>query len=170
MAGRHDFHKVIIGRSEELSFIDHGAFDIPAKTDTGAYNSAVHARHIKLDKKTGELSFELLGGHPVCGEMSRLITTKSFTTSEVENSFGHREERFVVKLKVKLGPKVFMAYFGLADRTKKVHPILLGRRLLNNRFLVDSARSSLNRTELQQKYGIEFPSDEEEINEDSNIV
>jgi len=163
MAGRHDFHKVIIGRSEELSFVDLDAQNVPAKTDTGAYRSAVHAKNIQLDPATGELSFELLGGHPVCKSWSRTITTKQFSTAIIENSFGHRQERYEVKLKVKLGPKVFVAGFTLADRSKKIYPILLGRKLLNNRFLVDSAKSSLNRVELKQKYGIVFPDDEEEI-------
>lgn len=163
MAGRHDFHKVIIGRSEELSFVDLDAPFVPAKTDTGAYRSAVHAKNITLNKETGELTFELLGGHPVCGAISREVTTKQFSTATIENSFGHREERYEVRLKVKLGPKVFIARFTLADRSKKIYPILLGRKLLNNRFLVDSAKSSLNRVELKQKYGIVFPDDEEEI-------
>lgn len=171
MAGRHDFHKVIIGRSEELSFVDLDAPFVPAKTDTGAYRSAVHAKNIKVDKETGELSFELLGGHPVCGALSSTVTTKQFSTATIENSFGHREERYEVKLKVKLGPKVFIARFTLADRGKKIYPILLGRKLLNNRFLVDSAKSSLNRVELKQKYGIVFPDDEEEIyDEDRNTL
>lgn len=163
MPGRHDFHKVIIGRSEELSFVDLDAPFVPAKTDTGAYRSAVHAKNINVDKETGELSFELLGGHPVCGALSRVVKTKQYSTATIENSFGYREERYEVKLKVKLGPKVFIARFTLADRSKKIYPILLGRKLLNNRFLVDSAKSSLNRVELKQKYGIVFPDDEEEI-------
>lgn len=169
---RADFHKVIIGRSEALSFVDLEGLDgVPAKTDTGAYRSAVHAKNIHLDEATGVLSFDLLGGHPVCGAMQHHIETKDFSQVWVENSFGHREDRYEVKMKVKLGPKVFTARFSLADRSKKIYPILLGRKLMNNRFLVDSAASSLNRVELKQQYGIEFPNDEEEgRNEDSDIV
>lgn len=169
---RVDFHKVIIGRSESMAFIDfEGMESVPAKTDTGAYRSAVHASNIKLDESTGVLSFDLLGGHPVCGPMHHTIETKDFSRIWVENSFGHREDRYEVKMKVKLGPKVFIARFSLADRSKKIYPILLGRKLLNNRFLVDSAASSLNRKELKQQYGIEFPKDEEEgRNEDSDSI
>ena len=168
---RADFHKVIIGRSEAMTFVDfEGLEAVPAKTDTGAYRSAVHARNIHLDKDTGVLSFELLGGHPVCGAMQHRIETKQFSEIWVENSFGHREDRYEVKMKVKLGPKVFTARFSLADRSKKVYPILLGRKLINNRFLVDSAASSLNRVELKQQYGIEFPKDEEGRYEDSDSI
>lgn len=160
MASKHDFHKVIIGRSELLGFVD-GAISVPAKTDTGAYRSAVHAANIVLGDDN-ILRFDLLGGHPICGNMTKRIEAEEFTKVWVANSSGHREERYEVKLKVKLGPKVFHARFTLADRSKKIYPILLGRKLLNHRFLVDSSKTSLDRATLKQQYNIEFPNDEEE--------
>lgn len=161
MATKHDFHKVIIGRSEALSFVDIEARDIPAKTDTGAYRSAVHATGI-TELEDGKIEFLLLGNHPVCGALAQKIVTDEYKKVWVANSFGHREERFEVKLKVKLGSKVFNERFTLADRSKKIYPILLGRKLLNHRFLVDSSKSSLDRVTLKQQYGISFPNDEEE--------
>jgi len=161
MATKHDFHKVIIGRSELLSFVDTEMLQVPAKTDTGAYRSAVHAANIAVDEN-GVLWFDLLGGHPVCGAMSRRMSAEAFSKVWVANSSGAREERYEVKLKVKLGPKVFHARFTLADRSKKIYPILLGRKLLNHRFLVDSSETSLDRVTLKKQYGIEFPNDEEE--------
>lgn len=160
MASKHDFHKVIIGRSELLSFMGTEAMSVPAKTDTGAYRSAVHATNIAV--ADGLLSFDLLGGHPVCGLMAHRVTAEDYKTVWVANSFGHREERYEVKLKVKLGPKVFHAQFTLADRSKKIYPILLGRKLLNHRFLVDSSETSLDRITLKKQYNIDFPNDEEE--------
>jgi hypothetical protein len=161
MATKYDFHKVIIGRSEEMAFVDFGLDDVPAKTDTGAYRSAVHADKISIDDK-GQLHFRLLGGHPVCGAMAREIVSDKFKEVWIANSFGHREKRYEVRLKVKLGPKVFTASFTLADRAKKIYPVLLGRKLLNHRFLVDSAETSLDRVELRKKHGIKFPKDEED--------
>jgi hypothetical protein len=171
MPSRRDFHKVVIGRSEILGFTDLDIRDVPAKTDTGAYRSAVHAKNIVYDEASQTLSFELLGGHPVCGALGTTVTTKEFNIVTIENSFGDSEKRYEVKLKVKLGPKLFVARFTLADRSKKIYPILLGRKLLNGRFLVDTEESSLNRIELKQRYDIEFPKDEEEgRDEDSNPV
>jgi hypothetical protein len=161
MATKHDFHKAVIGRSEELSFVDFDMQKIPAKTDTGAYRSAAHADQIKL-AKNGELSFRLLGNHPVCGSMAVTVKTDKYKIVRIENSFGHGQDRYEVRLRVKLGPKVFVAPFTLADRSAKIYPILLGRKLLNHRFLVDSAESSLDRVELKKKYGISFPKDEED--------
>lgn len=160
MASKHDFHKVIIGRSEVLAFLDTAANRVPAKTDTGAFRSAVHASNIIVEN--GVLHFDLLGGHPVCGVFAQTMTTTDFKVVTVANSFGHEEQRFEVKLKVKLGPKIFHARFTLADRSKKIYPVLLGRKLLNHRFLVDSSETSLDRVALKREYGIEFPNDEEE--------
>ncbi len=160
MAIRNDFHKLIIGRSERLTFVDLHVHGVPAKVDTGAYRSAVHASNII--EKDGVVSFTLFGGHPVCGQMAQNLSTADFSKVVVANSFGHREERYDVQLRVKLGPKIFKAKFTLADRSKKIYPILIGRTMLNRRFLVDTNESAIDRVQLKKEYGIEFPNDEEE--------
>lgn len=161
MGRRKDFHKIIIGRSEELSMVDTGMLKVPAKVDTGAYRSAIHADNIRVSKD-GALHFRLLGGHPICGKMAEDLTVTKFNKTIVANSFGHREQRYEVRLRVKLGPKIFTAPFTLADRSKKIYPILLGRILMSGRFLVDTEKTGTDRTELKEKYGIVFPKDEEE--------
>lgn len=164
MALRSDFHKIVIGRSGLVSFVEFSTSAVPAKVDTGAYRSAVHATNIK--EEGGVLTFELLGNHPVCEALSFKVRTEDYSRVWVANSFGHREERYEVRLKVKIGPKVFPARFTLANRSKKVYPILIGRKILNGRFLVDTSQSTLNRVELKQKYGVVFPPDEEEGREE----
>ena len=160
MANRNDFHKLIIGRSERLDFVLEHIHGVPSKVDTGAYRSAVHASNVR--EKDGRVYFTLFGGHPVCGEMAQQLSTDKFEKVTIANSFGHEEERYNVRFKVKLGPKIFTAKFTLADRSKKVYPILLGRTMLNRRFLVDTNESAIDRVQLKAEYGIEFPSDEEE--------
>lgn len=160
MAKRRDFHKLIIGRSERLFFVDTNIHGVPAKIDTGAYRSAIHATDIT--ENDGTLTFTLLGKHPVCGNMSTTLTTTDYSQVVVANSFGHRETRYEVKLKVKIGPKIFMANFTLADRSKKIYPVLLGRTMLNGRFLIDTDESAIDRIQLKEEYNISFPNDEEE--------
>jgi hypothetical protein len=159
---RADFRKVVIGRAEMLTFIDPSIDGVPAKIDTGAYRSAVHADNIHVSPDGKELSFRLLGTHPFGGSAAAVVTTDQFNKVMIENSFGQREDRYEVRLRVKLGPRVFSASFTLADRSKKTYPILLGRQLLNSRFLVDTAETSVDRAELKRHYGSEFPADEEE--------
>ena len=155
-------NKSVIGRAELLDVVDFSIEDVPAKVDTGAYRSAIHADNIRLSDDGVALSFRLLGGHPLCGNMARDITVQDFRKVWVANSFGHGEERYAVRLRVKLGTHIVNATFSLADRSKKVYPVLLGRKLLNNRFLVDTSQSGVDRAELKKRHNIIFPMDEEE--------
>ncbi len=160
MANKKDFHKSIIGRSEMAYFVDLD-INVPAKVDTGAYRSAIHADKISIDKN-GILHFRLFGGHPLYKTIAKEVETDKFSKVLVSNSFGHREERYEVTLRVKVGPKVFNSQFSLANRSKKVYPILLGRKLVNGRFIVDPEFSSINRAKLKKDYEINLPNDEEE--------
>jgi hypothetical protein len=155
------YRKVVIGRAEIVHFLEFEVADVPAKVDTGAYRSAVHADNIEL-QEDGTLSFRLLGGHPIYKGVAQTVTTPNFKKVWITNSFGTREERYEVKLKIKLGPKIFWANFSLADRSKMLYPILLGRTLMNGRFIVDPSQRAVNRLELKKEYGIVLPADEED--------
>lgn len=165
-----DSHKVILGRAETVHFNDLDIADIPAKVDTGAYRSAIHASHIKLSDDGEELSFRLLGGHPVFGELAQKITVHDFALVNISNSFGHREDRYEVKLKVKIGNKSFKTTFTLANRESMIYPVLLGRKLLNRRFLVDTAHTGVDRPALKRQYNIEIPEEEEQLYENSDSI
>lgn len=146
-------YKTVIGRAENIDFPARFLVDVPAKTDTGAYLSAIHATDIKeVITKSGkkELSFHLLNNHPTASQ-SREIIVKNYTVKTVENSFGEKQERYVVVFKVKLAGKVFRTEFSLADRSKKIFPILLGRTLLNKRFIVDTDIAHIDRKQLKEK-------------------
>jgi hypothetical protein len=141
----------IIGRSEQLNFVDLEA-QVPAKIDTGAYRSAIHCTKALEIKRKGQkiLQVELLG-HPCSPKVYPLEVT-DYELVTVRNSFGHRAIRYKIKLRVKLGSKVFWSSFTLADRTNNIMPVLLGRELLKHRFLVDVAKTSVDRKELRQVY------------------
>lgn len=153
---------MIIGRSEPINFVDYpGLTDLPAKVDTGAYRSAIHAENIYVDE-VGHLHFVLFGNHPICANCATEIITDQYSTATISNSFGDTEERYEVTLKVKIGPKIFQESFSLADRSKKIFPILLGRKLLNDRFLIDPSFTSISRKKLKAQYNIALPQDEED--------
>lgn len=153
---------VVIGRSERLS-IQGIAPDIPAKIDTGAYRSSIHCISKKLiTAPHGEkLKVELLG-HPASPVVYNLEFA-DFERVSITNSFGSEEERFEVTLKIKLGPKVFNTSFTLADRANNLFPVLVGRKLLKKRFLVDVSRATVDRIKLKEDFGITTPIDEEDL-------
>lgn len=127
-------HLTTIGRVEQIDFLDADLHGVLAKVDTGAYRSSVWATNIH--KRGDQLSFTLLGGRPD-GEPSTVITTTEFKVVQVENSFGHKQKRYSVFLRVKVGGKTIRSNFTLANRANKTYPVLLGRKMLKNRFLVD---------------------------------
>lgn len=146
-------YKTIIGRAEAIDFPKEMLLNIPAKVDTGAYLSAVHATDIEIiEKSNGSkvLQFTLLGDHPST-PFSKKIQTKNYEIKTIVNSFAHKQERYVVNFRVKLAGKVFTTKFSLADRSKKAFPILIGRALTNKRFLVDTDIAHIDRKHLKMK-------------------
>jgi hypothetical protein len=130
---------ITIGRAEKLYLLNYLKSPVAAKVDTGADLSSVWAT--KIREHDGELTFCLLGPEApeYSGEIIRLPKDQ-FSTTRVANSFGQREIRYTVKLRIKLAGRVVLATFTLADRSKMTYPILLGRRLLQGKFVVDVSK------------------------------
>jgi hypothetical protein len=143
--------KAIIGRAEKISFPDYGLRGVYAKIDTGADLSSIWASDVH--ERNGVLKFKLFG------QKSKYYTGQQIEVAEphylrtrIANSFGHKELRYVVKLQIKLGGKSIVGTFTLSDRSKKTYPILLGRKLLNRKFLVDVSKGTpLKETEEAKK-------------------
>lgn len=156
-------YQVIIGRAENIDFVDV-SLGVPAKIDTGAFRSAVHATNIKEAKNTeGEavLKFNLFGHK--CQPVKRRIETTRFDKLAVKSSNGKVETRYEVTLKIKLGPKIFNTSFTLANRKDNVFPVLIGRKALTNRFIVDTAKAGVRRQDLAQEFGLNGPISEEDF-------
>jgi hypothetical protein len=142
---KETLEKCLIGRRDMVDLPGFGLQDIEAKVDTGAYTSAIHCSHIKLIERRGvkKISFHILGSLQE-GLGERVFVTKNFKEKKIKSSFGQIEERFVIKTKIKLFGRVIRAEFSLSDRTEMKYPILLGRKLLKNRFIVDVSLFNLS--------------------------
>lgn len=153
---------VTIGRSEFIDFPEFGLFSVPAKTDSGAYRSAIHADNIEVINKDGHevLAFDVLLGHPSAGQSAH-YEVEDFREIEVFSSFGHKEKRYEIKVLCVLAGKRFRTSFSLANRAAKRYPVLMGRRLSNRRFIIDTSKSTIDRRLLKQKFNVELPVDEE---------
>lgn len=128
------YSKPVIGRVELLTFPDAKVLNMPAKVDTGAYRSSIWATKVK--EENGVLRFVLLG--PSSAHYSgEVIETTEFKKVQVENSFGHKEERYSVFLSVEIHGKQIRSNFTLANRAAKKYPALIGRKMLKGRFVVD---------------------------------
>ena len=133
-----------IGRRETISFPELKLFNIIAKIDTGAYTAALHCREIRLEEVQGTatLHFKLLdASHPEYNKITFSFTT--FSKRKIKNSSGVFESRYTIKTPIKIGRKRIMATISLTDRGGMKYPVLIGRKLLTNRFLVNVSQVNL---------------------------
>lgn len=128
--------KITIGRREKIDFPELGLIGITAKIDTGAYTTALHCHDIR--EKNGVLYFKLLDPtHPDYTEKEQKFT--SYSQKEIKNSFGEIEKRYIIKTIIKIGRKRIKSVISLTDRGTMRYPVLIGRKLLKNKFIVDVA-------------------------------
>jgi hypothetical protein len=124
----------IIGRREMVDFPDLGLFGLVAKIDTGANTTALHCHHVRVEN--GVLFFRLLDeSHPEYDDREHRF--EYFEEKLIRNSFGQSELRYVVRTTIVLGKRKIKSIISLSDRGQMRYPVLIGRRLLKNRFTVD---------------------------------
>ena len=67
-----------------------------------------------------------------------------FDERKIRNSFGNYEYRYVIRTEVNLFGQTISTEFSLADRERMRYPVLIGKKLLVNRFIVDVSQLNLN--------------------------
>lgn len=125
----------IIGRLEKATLPTLGLMNLDAKVDTGADSSALHCDNIKVDED-GNVSFRLLD------KRHEAYNNKAFTLpihrlKKVKSSNGTTELRPYVKLRIEFFGKKYTTVISLTNRENMKYPMLLGRRFLSRKFLVD---------------------------------
>lgn len=116
---------------------------IPAKIDTGADSSSIWASSISVNAD-GQLEFCLFAPESplYTGEK---ITADEYKVQRVRNSTGDIHIRYRVALPAVIKGKRMRISFTLADRSRNNFPVLLGRKSLNNKFLVDVNKTAVKR-------------------------
>ena len=131
----------ILGRYDRVDLPELGLANIHAKIDTGAYSCSLHCS--KAEVVNGKLEFILLDEeHPVFTGMK--FSFKKFEQREIRNSFGEAELRFIIKTKIRIFKRLINAEFSLSNRGNLKFPVLLGRKILRQRFLIDVTKKDLS--------------------------
>ncbi len=123
-----------LGRIEKVILLPW-AIELPARIDTGATVSSLDARAMRvhgerveftLPEKYGASKLELpiLGWH------------------HVRSPHG-KQKRPVVEMELCIGPKRIRAKVNLTDRSMVKYPLILGRNILREGFVVDVKRSRI---------------------------
>lgn len=134
--------KTTIGRNVYVDLIGHAA-QIPAKVDTGADSSSIWASNVSI-LPDGTLQFTLFDSGSPFYDGKKLVTS-DFSVASVRNSTGHTEIRYRAALSVRIKGRRIKATFNLSDRSRNHFPILIGRRTLSGKFIVDvSERDDAN--------------------------
>lgn len=132
---------IVLGRNDRVDLPGLKLQNIHAKIDTGAYTCSLHCSRARV--VDGILEFILLDEeHPEFTGMPFHI--KKFEQREIKNSFGEAELRYVIKTQVKIFGRVIRAEFSLSNRGNLKFPVLLGRKILRHRFLIDVTKKDLS--------------------------
>lgn len=136
--------KTVIGWREWVQLPELGVLETKAKVDTGAANSSLHAFNVERVERNGVdyVRFEV---HPKQRSRKPTIQCEAplAMVKKVKNPGGRIELRPMIRTKVVVAGVELEALVNLTSRDEMGFRMLLGRRTLRNRFVIDPGRSYL---------------------------
>jgi hypothetical protein len=125
----------VIGRLESVSLPELHLEGLDAKIDTGAYSCSIHCDHIFIDEN-GDVHFRLLDkSHPAYNGKTFIFPV--YEKKNVRSSNGMTQERIFIKTLLNIAGKSYKTEISLTNRKDMKYPMLLGRKFLQDRFIVD---------------------------------
>jgi hypothetical protein len=137
--------KKIIGKKELISILDLDLFDLDAKVDTGADSNAIHCDDIYVDDDNN-VHFKLLDEVHEAYH-GRKIILPLYKVKKVRSSNGELQLRPSVKVTVDFFGKKYKTVISLTNRSDMKYPMLIGRKFLSGRFLVDVSQEYIAKGE-----------------------
>ena len=139
---------LVVGWRELVSLPELGLIGIPAKIDTGARTSSLHAHvlddFVRDGKRFVRFAVDWGGERHFCEAIH--VDVRGITSSN-----GDKQARFVIKTPLTIGKLRFRAEISLADRSQMQFPMLIGRSALRRRMVVDSGHSWLQSPAIAHK-------------------
>lgn len=132
------------GWREWVGLPDLGVPHIKAKLDTGARSSALHAFDLVEFERDGE-AWVRFSVHPWqrSAEDEQTVELPVHDRRTIRSSTGHVQQRYVVRMQLRLMDQTFPIDVTLARRDSMGFRLLIGREALRQGFVVDSGRSYL---------------------------
>jgi len=124
--------KIPIGLVEDVIILPWGV-KLPARIDTGAATSSLDARGLTIKDNIAEFRLPKKVG----GLRLRLPIIEWQTVRSAEA----RDRRPVVEIEICLGSKQLRTQVNLNDRSKVKYPLIIGRNVLTENFVVDCMKS-----------------------------
>jgi hypothetical protein len=133
-----------IGWREWVGLPELGVSAIQAKVDTGADSSSLHAFNQERFERDG-LEYIRFEVHPTKRSKSGVVQCESQVVMErkVKNPGGRIEVRPVISTTLVLNRVPIRALINLTERDEMTFRMLIGRRTIRGKFLVNPGRSYL---------------------------
>jgi hypothetical protein len=137
--------KITIGRSDKADFPELSLLDVDLKIDSGAYTSSIHCSNIKVitQDNVNMIKFTLLDPEHLLYN-NKEFKTKKYTSKAVKSSNGITEIRFLIETEIFIFNQTYPIHLTLTERKDMKFPILLGRKFLNKKFIIDTAKKNLS--------------------------
>ena len=129
--------KTLIGRVEKVKFPELGNVVLHARIDTGAATSSVGIVSVV---ETAEGLVVVFANDEYKPGVEKIFP--HYERVVVASSMGHQQTRYKVRLSIVMRRRRIRATVTLADRSTQVYPVLIGRRALNQKFVVDVSMGS----------------------------
>jgi hypothetical protein len=130
-----------IGRIDKADFPALDLTDIDIKIDTGAYTSSIHCKNMKVEDNYLKCTF-LDKTHPAYHKKE--FAFDEYDVKVVKSSNGQTQARYRIVTEIELFGKKHPIYLTLSDREEMKYPVLIGRKFLLKRFVVDITKTNLS--------------------------
>jgi hypothetical protein len=124
-----------IGRREFIDLPDLGMHAIEGKVDTGAFRTALHCTTCREIEQDGQKVLEAIFN--LDGSGDKVHYFRSYRLRLIRNSFGQSEERYCIRTTLRIGKKRILSDVTLSDRSGMKFQVLIGRKTIGKKFLVD---------------------------------
>lgn len=133
--------KTLIGRTDIVDFPKLELFDIDIKVDSGANTSSFHCHSIQEENNVLKCQF-LDPKHEKYHE--KYFIFDEFTQKMIKSSNGIAENRYLIKTEIRIFNEIHSIELTLTERGSMKFPVLLGRKFLSKKFMVDTAKKNLS--------------------------
>ncbi|MFV0484883.1 MAG: RimK/LysX family protein [Candidatus Saccharimonadales bacterium] len=133
--------KPIIGINEKITLVGLRRTNVPAKIDTGADGSAIWVSDLKVTKDN-VLKFKLFGPKSPF-YTGKVIRRTNFSVAIIRGGNGIQQIRYRTHFSIRIGEKRLKLLFSLSDRSEHKFPVIIGRRAISGKFLVDVSKRAI---------------------------
>ncbi|GGK39024.1 MULTISPECIES: ATP-dependent zinc protease family protein [Flavobacteriaceae] len=140
--------KTLIGRTDIVDFPKLELSGIDIKVDSGAYTSSFHCHHIEVENEVLKCQF-LDPKHNRYHE--KYFYFKEFIQKNVKSSNGSIENRFIIETEILIFNENHTIELSLTERGSMMYPVLLGRKFLSKKFIIDTAKKNLSFKRINSK-------------------